>query len=283
MLDHNNIIRRSFFQAVSEEKEIEAAPLVIHFNGALDVTLTMSPLNVGVTDNTKIVLPVSVSESVLIEAAPLDLAVSKPLDVTLTMDPLQVGVDDQVMYELRIDVSETVPIEAVPLDLTVQQPLDTTLMMSPLQVGVTDNTTITLTREVVDGVLIEAVPLSISVQGPIDTTLTMQPLQVGVTDDTAFTVETQPPNADLFMTGNNDCTADFDASGSTDPDSNDFNLEYRFDPGDGSGFTQYQSSPTYTHTYSTGGTKNGTVEVRDPDGNVDQATGSAEVACLGIG
>jgi hypothetical protein len=78
----------------------------------------------------------------------------------------------------------------------------------------------------------------------------------------SLTVETNaPPTAALSASPTTGLGASFDASGSSDPDGD--SLEFRFDPGDGSGFSAWQSTPIFTYTYGSSGTYEVTVEVRE--------------------
>jgi glucose/arabinose dehydrogenase len=67
-------------------------------------------------------------------------------------------------------------------------------------------------------------------------------------------------------------TVDFDASGSTDPDTGDTLTSYTWDFGDGSP-TQTTTTPMTSHTYSTEGTYTASVHVKDNHGAIsDPAT-----------
>jgi hypothetical protein len=80
----------------------------------------------------------------------------------------------------------------------------------------------------------------------------------------------QPPNAALNATQSFNLTAQFDSSNSSDPEGD--SLEYRWDPGDGSGFTAWTGNSITSYTYSTRGTYSVTVEVRDGNGGQDSTT-----------
>jgi hypothetical protein len=101
------------------------------------------------------------------------------------------------------------------------------------------------------------------------------------TEEAAISTQatSQPPSADLTHTVQSGTTVDFDASGTTDPDSTDSNLEYRYDfQGNGTYDTSWQVDNTSeTHTYSSSGSYVANVQVRDPDGNTDIASTSVQV------
>jgi hypothetical protein len=69
---------------------------------------------------------------------------------------------------------------------------------------------------------------------------------------------------------------------SSDP--NGDSLEYRYDPGDGSGFTSFGQGTLFTHTYPSSGTYTATVEVREkntPEQKTDTASDSVTVGSSG--
>jgi PKD repeat protein len=104
--------------------------------------------------------------------------------------------------------------------------------------------------------------------------------QINRSAQASITVETNaPPSAALSATPTTGLGASFDASGSSDPDSD--TLEFRFDPGDGSGFSAWQSTAIFTYNYSSSGTYNVTVEVREANTTeqfTDTATDSVSVS-----
>ncbi|HYN89906.1 MAG TPA: PQQ-dependent sugar dehydrogenase, partial [Ardenticatenaceae bacterium] len=86
------------------------------------------------------------------------------------------------------------------------------------------------------------------------------------------------PTAALSATptyGPTPLTVSFDASGSSDPDPGD-TLTYIWNFGDGTG-TSETSSPTTSHTYSTAGAYNATVQVRDNHGAVSALPASVRI------
>jgi hypothetical protein len=78
----------------------------------------------------------------------------------------------------------------------------------------------------------------------------------------------QPANP---PTGDPPLTIDFDASGSSDPDSGDTVASYTFDFGDGSAPVT-QSTPTISHTYTSNGDFGATLKVSDSRGKISSNT-----------
>lgn len=129
---------------------------------------------------------------------------------------------------------------------------------------------------ITDSILASLAGGNIIVEAAPDAVLTPNVLAVTYTDSTSFNVSGggDPPSADLVT---NDLSSskfdwEFDSSGSTDPDTPTADLEYRFDPGDGTGFSSWQSSATLNYTYSSTGSFTVIVEVRDPEDNTDTAS-----------
>ena len=100
-------------------------------------------------------------------------------------------------------------------------------------------------------------------------------LQGNVTSTTAqvYVVQNTPPDAYLTVqpkSGTPGVTFNIDASHSTDSQYKSYLLEYRFDfDGDGRYDTAYERKNRIKHIFDSPGTKNVTVQVKDPEGAVN--------------
>jgi len=103
---------------------------------------------------------------------------------------------------------------------------------------------------------------------------------VGEDQQTIPVVQNQSPNAAFGFTPPNGTvmtTFEFDASASTDDFTDLADLEFRWRWTANSGFTNWMNTPLASHVYSSTGFKEVTLEVRDAEGSVGNATATIEV------
>jgi len=277
LISHHRIDVGIRLEAVSESLLLSMAEPSLTVSGPGTTTIEPQDITLSVADAAvaDVSTSLTASEALTLSMGEPSVGVSAPGQTTYDVPDMTLSVSDQanVTVSTVVEVEDPLALTMAEPSLNVSAPGQTTYDVPDIQLGVSDATSVTVRTALgaSEDITLGMSEPSLSTTAPGQTTYDVPNMAISASDSVAIN-EASPPTAALSASATFGTGAQFDASGSTDPDGD--TLEFRFDPGDGSGYTPWQDSSFESHTYPSSGTYTATVQVREKN-TADQLTDSA--------